>query len=54
MVENHEHYLDVLTQISAVTKELESVPLSFLDEHLKHCVAEAIAEAKVGEASDAR
>jgi DNA-binding FrmR family transcriptional regulator len=59
MVENDEYCIDVLTQISAATKALEAVSLGLLDEHLKHCVAEAIAEggavadAKVREASDA-
>ena len=59
MVENDEYCIDVLTQISAATKALESVSLGLLDEHLKHCVAEAvaqggdIADAKVREASDA-
>jgi DNA-binding FrmR family transcriptional regulator len=59
MVESDEYCIDVLTQISAATKALESVSLGLLDEHLKHCVAEAvaqggdIADAKVREASDA-
>jgi DNA-binding FrmR family transcriptional regulator len=59
MVENDEYCIDVLTQISAATKALQSVSLGLIDEHLKHCVAEAIAEggdtadAKVREASDA-
>jgi DNA-binding FrmR family transcriptional regulator len=45
--------------VSAATKALQSVALGLLDEHLGHCVAEAIAEggqtaeAKVREASDA-
>jgi DNA-binding FrmR family transcriptional regulator len=59
MVEGDEYCIDVLTQISAATKALEAVSLGLLDEHLKHCVAEAIAEggetaeAKVREASEA-
>ena len=59
MVENDEYCIDVLTQISATTKALQAVSLGLIDEHLKHCVAEAIAEggdaadAKVREASDA-
>lgn len=59
MVENDEYCIDVLTQISAATKALQSVSLGLIDEHLKHCVTEAIAEggetadAKVREASDA-
>jgi DNA-binding FrmR family transcriptional regulator len=59
MVENDEYCIDVLTQISAATKALQSVSLGLIDEHLKHCVAAAIAEGgetadvKVREASDA-
>ena len=59
MIENDEYCIDVLTQVSATTKALQSVALGLMDEHLKHCVAEAVAEggetaeAKVREASDA-
>jgi DNA-binding FrmR family transcriptional regulator len=59
MVDGDEYCIDVLTQISAATKALQAVSLGLLDEHLKHCVAEAVAEggaaadAKVREASDA-
>ena len=59
MVENDEYCIDILTQISAATKALQAVSLGLMDEHLRHCVAEAIAEggenadAKVREASDA-
>ncbi|EHR52859.1 hypothetical protein SacmaDRAFT_4685 [Saccharomonospora marina XMU15] len=59
MVENDEYCIDVLTQISAATKALQSVSLGLMDEHLKHCVAQAIAEggetaeSKVREASEA-
>jgi DNA-binding FrmR family transcriptional regulator len=59
MVENDEYCIDVLTQISAATKALEVVSLGMLDQHLQHCVAEAVAQggdvatAKVQEASDA-
>jgi CsoR family transcriptional regulator, copper-sensing transcriptional repressor len=58
MIENDEYCIDVLTQVSAVTKALQSMSLALLDEHLKHCVAGAIADGgdadeKVKEASDA-
>ena len=58
-IENDQYCIDVLTQISAATKALQAVSLGLLDEHLKHCVADAIAqggenaEVKVREASDA-
>ncbi|OZM70150.1 transcriptional regulator [Amycolatopsis antarctica] len=59
MVEDDVYCIDVLTQISAATKALQSVSLGLIDEHLKHCVTEAIAEGgdtateKVREASEA-
>ena len=59
MVENDEYCIDVLTQISAATKALQAVSLGLMDEHLKHCVAQALvdggkdAEEKVREASEA-
>lgn len=59
MVEQDAYCIDVLTQISAATKALESVALSLLDEHLSHCVHDAVwqggelAEQKLGEASAA-
>jgi DNA-binding FrmR family transcriptional regulator len=59
MVDNDEYCIDILTQVSAATKALQSVSLGLLDEHLKHCVAEAVAEGgdkadeKVREASEA-
>jgi len=59
MVEEESYCIDVLTQISAATKALQSVALSLLDDHLGHCVAEAVqhggpeADEKVREASEA-
>ena len=43
MVDEDAYCIDVLTQISAATKALEAVALGLLEEHLRHCVAEAIA-----------
>ena len=59
MVEGDKYCIDILTQVAAVTRALQSVALGLLDEHLTHCVAQAAAEggdtadAKVREASDA-
>jgi DNA-binding FrmR family transcriptional regulator len=59
MVEEDTYCIDVLTQVSAVTKALQAVALELLDGHLSHCVADALAsggrdaEAKVAEASAA-
>ncbi|MBX3100551.1 MAG: metal-sensitive transcriptional regulator [Salinibacterium sp.] len=44
MVEEDTYCIDVLTQVSAATKALESVALSLLEDHLTHCVAQATAE----------
>jgi DNA-binding FrmR family transcriptional regulator len=52
MIDRDEYCIDVLTQVSAATKALQSVALGLLDEHLGHCVAEAIAEG--GETADAK
>ncbi|MDP9407947.1 MAG: metal-sensitive transcriptional regulator [Actinomycetota bacterium] len=59
LVEDETYCIDVLTQVSAATKALESFALSLLEEHLQHCVAQALeaggaeADAKVKEASAA-
>jgi CsoR family transcriptional regulator, copper-sensing transcriptional repressor len=59
MVENDDYCIDVLTQVSAATKALQAVALGLMDEHLKHCVREAVAQGgqiaddKVAEASAA-
>ena len=59
MVDEDTYCIDVLTQVSAATKALESVALELLDGHLAHCVREAVAgggpeaDAKVAEASAA-
>lgn len=49
MVDNDEYCIDVLTQVSAATKALQSVALGLLDQHLRHCVAGA-ASAGAGDA----
>jgi CsoR family transcriptional regulator, copper-sensing transcriptional repressor len=59
MIETDKYCIDVLTQVSAATKALEAVALGLLDEHLRHCVAQAaatggeVADQKVAEASAA-
>jgi CsoR family transcriptional regulator, copper-sensing transcriptional repressor len=59
LVESDTYCIDVLTQVSAATRALESFALGLLDEHLGHCVADAIttggteADAKIREASAA-
>ncbi|MQS12910.1 metal-sensitive transcriptional regulator [Streptomyces kaniharaensis] len=59
MVDEDVYCIDVLTQVSASTKALQSFALSLLEEHLRHCVAAAAEEggaeldAKVAEATAA-
>jgi len=59
MVDEEKYCIDILTQISALTSALQSVALGLMDDHLKHCVSDAVksgggeANAKLKEASDA-
>ncbi|MDA0638911.1 metal-sensitive transcriptional regulator [Nonomuraea sp. CA-218870] len=59
MVDDDQYCIDILTQVSAATSALESFALALLEEHLAHCVTEAIqqggaeADVKVKEAADA-
>ncbi|MBA2390532.1 MAG: metal-sensitive transcriptional regulator [Geodermatophilaceae bacterium] len=59
MVEEEQYCIDVLTQVSAMTKALQSVALGLLEEHMSHCLVQAVAaggsegDRKVKEASEA-
>ncbi|WP_370890634.1 metal-sensitive transcriptional regulator [Janibacter sp. GXQ6167] len=59
MVEEDKYCIDILTQVSAVTKALQAVSLGLLEDHVGHCVVDAAresdeaAQAKVREAADA-
>ena len=57
MVEDDKYCIDVLTQISAMTRALQAVSLQLLDDHLGHCVRGAAEgddlDAKLAEASAA-
>jgi DNA-binding FrmR family transcriptional regulator len=59
MVDDDAYCIDVLTQVSAATKALQAVALGLLDDHLGHCVREAMqtggeeAEVKLREATEA-
>jgi DNA-binding FrmR family transcriptional regulator len=56
MVEKDKYCIDVITQVSATNRALQSVALQLLEDHLSHCVVEAAeeggdtAEVKVREA----
>ena len=59
MVEDDKYCIDILTQVSAATKALQSVALALLDDHMAHCVVDAARaggaeqELKLKEASEA-
>lgn len=43
MVEEDRYCIDILTQISALTKALEGVAVGLLEDHVRHCVVDAAA-----------
>jgi DNA-binding FrmR family transcriptional regulator len=59
MVEEDKYCIDILTQVAAATRALQSVAIGLLGDHMGHCVADAAAEggdtaaARVAEASEA-
>lgn len=59
MVEQDTYCIDVLTQVSATNRALQSFALQMLDEHMATCVSDAVEEGgeekdtKLKEASDA-
>ena len=59
MVDEDVYCIDILTQVSAVTKAIQSVAVGLVGDHLSHCVRDAVAaggneaDDKVAEASAA-
>ncbi|MER7211186.1 metal-sensitive transcriptional regulator [Streptosporangium sp. NPDC000239] len=59
MVDEDAYCIDVLTQVSAATRALQAVALGLLEDHISHCVADAVnsggpeAQEKIKEASAA-
>ena len=59
MVDEDVYCIDVLTQVSAVTRALQAVALGLLEDHLGHCVTRAVeqggpeAQDKIREAAEA-
>ena len=59
MVDEDQYCIDILTQVSAATRALQSVALGLLEEHLGSCVIDAAraggdeADLKVKEAAEA-
>lgn len=52
MVDEDQYCIDVLTQISSINKAMQAVAVGLLNEHLHHCVANAMAEG--GDVADAK
>jgi DNA-binding FrmR family transcriptional regulator len=44
MIADDTYCIDVLTQVSAATKALQTVAIGLLDEHVRHCVGNAMAD----------
>lgn len=59
MIDQDRYCIDVLTQISSATRALQGVAIGLFDDHLRHCVADAVAtggrdaDAKLTEATAA-
>ncbi|WP_285821129.1 metal-sensitive transcriptional regulator [Cellulosimicrobium sp. Marseille-Q4280] len=59
MIDEDVYCIDILTQVSAVTKALQAVSIGLVEDHLGHCVVDAARQsedegaAKVKEAADA-
>lgn len=59
MIAEDKYCIDVITQVSAMTRALQSVALGLLEDHISHCVADAArrdgpdAQQKLAEASAA-
>ena len=51
MVDEDRYCIDILTQIAAVQSALDSLAFRILDDHVKHCVARALASGDVAEAT---
>jgi DNA-binding FrmR family transcriptional regulator len=44
MIDEDVYCIDILTQVSAVTKALQSVAVGLLDQHVRHCVTNAVTD----------
>ncbi|EPD71070.1 metal-sensitive transcriptional regulator [Corynebacterium pyruviciproducens] len=59
MIDEDQYCIDILTQVSAVSSALKGVGLQLLDDHMRHCVKNAViegdeaADVKFKEVSDA-
>jgi DNA-binding FrmR family transcriptional regulator len=51
MLEDDRYCVDILTQLGAVSRAVESLAFEILDDHVNHCVTGAIASGNEGEAT---
>ena len=51
MVEDDRYCIDILTQVSAVNTALESLAFKVLDDHVNHCVSDALSSGDPKEAA---
>jgi DNA-binding FrmR family transcriptional regulator len=51
MVDEDRYCIDILTQVGAVKTALESLAFELLDDHVNHCVRDALASGDVGKAT---
>ena len=49
MVDEDVYCIDILTQVSAVKSALQSVSVGLVEDHLGHCVQDAVAGAAAGD-----
>jgi DNA-binding FrmR family transcriptional regulator len=52
MIEDDRYCIDILTQLGAVSTALEAVAIKVLEEHVKHCVAAALASGDEADANE--
>ena len=52
MVEDDRYCIDILTQIAAANTALESLAYKLLDDHVRHCVARALASGDTDDATE--
>jgi DNA-binding FrmR family transcriptional regulator len=52
MIEDDRYCIDILTQLGAVDTALEAVGIKVLEDHVKHCVAGALASGDPQQANE--
>ena len=52
MIEDDRYCIDILTQLGAVDTALEQVAIKVLEEHVRHCVAGALASGDPEQANE--